>query len=135
DRHVVDVLPGDWTGGRGCLPGNLFEHVAAAGRVQSDRALCANQEKRPGGEFLSATWLYPGPGGGRRITLFAPARSVAPVPDNASIDSVEAWDSLKHIHMVLALEQEFNVQFTDTQVAEMVSLDLIVLVLKEHGIA
>ena len=50
---------------------------------------------------------------------------------NASPDTVAKWDSHGHLNLVLALEQEFGVQFTDTQIYEMVNFELIVLTLKE----
>lgn len=31
------------------------------------------------------------------------------------------WDSLKHINLVLALEDEFQVQFTDEEISRMVT--------------
>jgi acyl carrier protein len=51
--------------------------------------------------------------------------------DDSSKDTVEGWDSVSHLNLVLALEQEFNVQFNDEQIVEMISLELIVEVLKE----
>ena len=40
---------------------------------------------------------------------------------STSRDSLEAWDSLKHMYMVLALEEEFNVEFTDDEIASLSS--------------
>jgi len=39
------------------------------------------------------------------------------------------WDSLRHMNLVLALEEEFSVSFTDEEITDMLSLDLIVEVL------
>lgn len=33
--------------------------------------------------------------------------------------TVEAWDSLKHMHLVLALEEEFGVEFDDHEIADL----------------
>ena len=32
---------------------------------------------------------------------------------NSSPDSIENWDSLRHMNLVVALEEEFNVEFDD----------------------
>ena len=56
------------------------------------------------------------------------------ITEQASPDNIENWDSLRHMNLVLALEEEFNVEFTDDQVVEILSYQLIKLVLQEHGI-
>ncbi len=56
------------------------------------------------------------------------------ITDDASPDTIENWDSLRHMNLVLALEEEFDVEFTDDQVVEILSYKLIRIVLKEHGI-
>jgi acyl carrier protein len=48
------------------------------------------------------------------------------IPVDASPDTVEQWDSLSHMNLVLALEEEFGVQFPDEQIVEMLSIDRIV---------
>ena len=35
----------------------------------------------------------------------------------SSRDTVEQWDSLRHMHLVLALEEEFGIEFDDAEVA------------------
>lgn len=45
--------------------------------------------------------------------------------EESSPDTVEKWDSLKHMNLILALEEEFNIQFTDTEIVEMLSVGLI----------
>ena len=55
------------------------------------------------------------------------------INDESSSDDIETWDSLKHMNMVLALEEEFNVQFGEEQVLEMLNVGLIIEILKEIG--
>jgi len=55
------------------------------------------------------------------------------INEESSSDNIEAWDSLKHMNMVLALEEEFNVQFGEEQVLEMLNVGLIIEILKEIG--
>jgi acyl carrier protein len=53
------------------------------------------------------------------------------INEESSPDNIETWDSLKHMNMVLALEEEFNVQFGEEQILEMLNVGLIIEVLKE----
>lgn len=56
------------------------------------------------------------------------------IDEDTSPDTVLNWDSLKHMNLVLALEEEFGVQFTDTQTVEMMNVGLILSALRECGI-
>lgn len=51
----------------------------------------------------------------------------------SSPDNVENWDSLKHMNLILALEEEFDVTFSDEEIVELLSVEIIVEVLKEKG--
>jgi len=53
--------------------------------------------------------------------------------DDSSPDTVAAWDSLKHMNLILALEEAFNVNFTDTEIIEMLSVDKIVKTIETRG--
>lgn len=55
------------------------------------------------------------------------------INEESSPDYIESWDSLKHMNLVLALEEEFNIQFTDEQIAELMSGELILNALRENG--
>jgi acyl carrier protein len=60
----------------------------------------------------------------------------AEVGPDTSMDTVEAWDSLQQLSVVLALEEELEVGFTDEETMEMVSFPLIVATVREKlGIA
>ena len=56
------------------------------------------------------------------------------INDDTSVDTVEEWDSLKHLGLVITLEQEFGVYFTVDQTIEILNYQLIKIVLAEHGI-
>jgi acyl carrier protein len=49
----------------------------------------------------------------------------------SSSDTIETWDSLKHMNLVLALEEEFGVTIPDEEAANITSYPLIVLVLQD----
>ena len=49
----------------------------------------------------------------------------------SSPDTVENWDSLRHMNLILALEEEFNINFSDEEIVEMLSVGIIVEIFKE----
>jgi acyl carrier protein len=52
---------------------------------------------------------------------------------NSSPDTIEDWDSLKHMSLVLALENQFDMQFSEDQItAEMLSVQQIVDVISAN---
>jgi acyl carrier protein len=57
-----------------------------------------------------------------RIVSEVLGRPAASIDDDSSPDNIESWDSLKQMNLVLALEQEFGVRFTDEQIVEMLSV-------------
>jgi acyl carrier protein len=58
----------------------------------------------------------------------------ASVDDDTSVDTVEKWDSLNHLNLVLALEERFDVTLTEEQSVEIMSYGLIRAVLAEHDV-
>ncbi len=40
------------------------------------------------------------------------------------------WDSLRHMTLVVALEEEFGITFDEEEITDMLSLDLVVEVMK-----
>lgn len=57
------------------------------------------------------------------------------IDDDSSVDTIETWDSLTHLNLVLALENEFDVSFTEEQTVEMMNYQLIKINLTELGIS
>ncbi len=60
--------------------------------------------------------------------------STGAIDDETSIDTVERWDSLSHLNLILALEQEFGISFTEEQTVELMNFPLIKVLLSEHGV-
>lgn len=50
----------------------------------------------------------------------------------SSPSTIEAWDSLNHMNLVLALEEEFGVQFDDEDIVNMNNLELILATIKKN---
>lgn len=55
----------------------------------------------------------------------------AAISDEATPGNIEQWDSLRHMNLVLALEDEFGVRFRDDQVEQLISFRLIEFSLHE----
>ncbi len=51
------------------------------------------------------------------------------VPETTS-ETLEGWDSLRHMRLVLSLEEEFGVEFTDEEIVELTSIASILKVLQ-----
>jgi acyl carrier protein len=59
---------------------------------------------------------------------------VSAINETTSVDTVKQWDSLKHLNLVLALEEKFNVTLTEEQTVQILSYPLIKVVLEEQGV-
>lgn len=53
------------------------------------------------------------------------------ISDDSSPESIENWDSLKHMMLIGALEDEFEIQFTNDEMLELLNYKLIKLILTE----
>ncbi len=54
--------------------------------------------------------------------------------DESSIDNVQAWDSLRQLSILLALESAYGISITTDQALEMNSISAIKVVLANHGV-
>jgi acyl carrier protein len=57
---------------------------------------------------------------------------VALIKDDASAETIEEWDSLKQMNIVIALEEEFDIVLTDDDVIEMLNVRLINYIVQER---
>lgn len=53
------------------------------------------------------------------------------VKDESSPETIESWDSLKQMNVIIGLEEEFDIMFTDEQVIDMLNVKLIINIVKE----
>jgi acyl carrier protein len=56
---------------------------------------------------------------------------VSTISEDSSMDNVPNWDSLRHMNLVLALEEEFRVAIPDEDAGNITSFKLIKLVLED----
>jgi acyl carrier protein len=54
------------------------------------------------------------------------------IDENASQQNIEKWDSLGHLNLIVALEEEFDVSFEPEEIAEMTSMEMIVKKLSKY---
>jgi acyl carrier protein len=53
------------------------------------------------------------------------------IKDNAEPGLIETWDSLRHMNLIVALEEEFEINFTDNEITELLNLELINSIISE----
>ena len=53
------------------------------------------------------------------------------IPDNASPGVVENWDSIRHMNLIVALEEEFDIRFNDNDIAELTTIPLIKAIIND----
>lgn len=53
------------------------------------------------------------------------------IGNDASPETIEVWDSLKHMNLILAIEEEFDIQLEDDEIVDMMSYSLIVNILQD----
>jgi acyl carrier protein len=58
----------------------------------------------------------------------------ASINEDSSMDNVPNWDSLRHMNLILALEEEFKVSIPDEDAGNITSYKLIKLVLNDLGV-
>jgi acyl carrier protein len=51
------------------------------------------------------------------------------IDGTTSIENVERWDSLQHISMIVSVEQEFGVRFSEEEMSGLLSFDRLRLAL------
>ena len=56
---------------------------------------------------------------------------VSLINNESSPDNIENWDSLKHMNLIVALEEEFSIEFDDEEVVDSMNFALIVNILKD----
>ena len=55
------------------------------------------------------------------------------ITPESSPDNIRTWDSVQHMQLIIALEKEFNLQFPDYEVAEMISYRAVMEALERNG--
>jgi acyl carrier protein len=71
----------------------------------------------------------------RIVKVMSDTFGVAPstISDTSSPETIPSWDSMNHIHLVVALEAEFGVSFDPEKALEMTSVTAIEQTVRELG--
>ncbi|MFO0388471.1 MAG: acyl carrier protein [Alphaproteobacteria bacterium] len=56
----------------------------------------------------------------------------ASVTGDTSMENTQEWDSLKHIEIIVAIEQQLGVELTGDEIADMISVKAIETILHRH---
>lgn len=56
---------------------------------------------------------------------------ISELKKDSSPDTIENWDSLKHINIIIALETEFNIEFDDEDIINMIDYQCIEQIIKD----
>lgn len=58
----------------------------------------------------------------------------AEIRESSSPETLKRWDSFQHMNIVLALEEEFGIRFTEEEIFQMASAGIVVEILQEKGV-
>ena len=56
------------------------------------------------------------------------------ITNESSIDSIEKWDSLKHINLIIAIEEQFGISIDEDEMIEMTNFAKIKHILRSNGV-
>jgi acyl carrier protein len=59
---------------------------------------------------------------------------VEQVNEHSSPENLEKWDSFQHMNLILALEDEFKIRFTDEEIVEMGNVGAILAALQSRSV-
>jgi acyl carrier protein len=70
----------------------------------------------------------------RKLVADALQLPLEQVPANASSETLEDWDSLRHLDIILAVESATNVKFPTAEIVELTSLEKLEAALANRGL-
>jgi acyl carrier protein len=59
----------------------------------------------------------------RKLVADALQLPLSEVPADASSETLEAWDSLRHLDIILSVESAANIKFATAEIVELTSLE------------
>ena len=48
-----------------------------------------------------------------------------------SPEYIDTWDSIRQIDLIISIEQEFNIEFTDDEIGDLLNFELILQIINE----
>ena len=53
------------------------------------------------------------------------------IRNDSSPDTIHSWDSLKHMNLIIGLEEEFDIELDDSVIGNLLNFDLIKIYIEE----
>jgi acyl carrier protein len=50
---------------------------------------------------------------------------------STSKNSLEQWDSLGHLHLIVELEDQLNIQFTTSEIEQIINVEILIEILRQ----
>ncbi|NBU81560.1 MAG: acyl carrier protein [Flavobacteriaceae bacterium] len=47
------------------------------------------------------------------------------IEDDSTPGTIENWDSIRHMNLIVSIEEEFNLRFTDDEITDLLSFKLV----------
>lgn len=47
------------------------------------------------------------------------------IQDDSAPGTIENWDSIRHMNLIVSIEEEFNLRFTDDEITDLLSFKLV----------
>lgn len=71
---------------------------------------------------------------GRIKSVMATVFDVNPdiIDETASQDTIEGWDSVNHLNLVISIEEEFGIEIPIEEVGNMLNFQLVTMLVKEQ---
>tara|TARA_Y100000748_G_scaffold302082_1_gene303577 strand:- start:886 stop:1125 length:240 start_codon:yes stop_codon:yes gene_type:complete len=54
------------------------------------------------------------------------------IPDNASPNIINEWDSMNHLKIILSIEEEYNIKLTKDEIISMINTEIIVGIIETY---
>ena len=54
------------------------------------------------------------------------------IPDNASPNIINEWDSMNHLKIILSIEEEYNIKLTKDEIISMINTEIIVRIIETY---
>ena len=61
----------------------------------------------------------------QKVVAYVLGVDVGKVNKHSSPETIEEWDSLKQMNIIIALEEEFDIEFDDEEIVDMLNIELI----------
>ena len=57
--------------------------------------------------------------------------NIEEINNDTSPETIENWDSLRHMNLITILEEEYNIRLNGNQIAEMVNLERVINIVEK----